>query len=355
MSKLDRFLVSDGVISLFPSITALCLDRHLSDHRPILLHDIQLDFGPSPFWFFHSWFRYDGFDEMVEQTWRSFSHSDRNGMIRFKKKLQDRKIVIRQWIKDKRVQMPCSKQVIYDELRDIDKELDHGMVTDLLLARRQDLKCQLHVIKLKEDADSFQKSKISWAIEGDEKSKFFHGIINKKRSQLAIRGVLFYGVWQNDPCAILDGPFIINEILHWCKRKNKHALFFKVDFAKAYDSVRWDYLIDVLEAFSFGPKWCQWIRGTFSFAKASVLVNGSPSNEFSFHCGLKQGDPLALFLFIFVMESLHLSFSRVVEAGMFKGIRLGSSLSLSHLFYADDALIIGEWSRNNLRCIINVL
>ncbi|GJS88232.1 RNA-directed DNA polymerase, eukaryota, partial [Tanacetum coccineum] len=35
---------------------------------------------------------------------------------------------------------------------------------------------------------------------------------------------------------ILDGPFILDEILHWCKRKNKKAMFFKVDFAKAYDS-----------------------------------------------------------------------------------------------------------------------
>ncbi|GJV72620.1 RNA-directed DNA polymerase, eukaryota [Tanacetum coccineum] len=124
---------------------------------------------------------------------------------------------------------------------------------------------------------------------------------------------------------------------------------------KAYDSVRWDYLNDVLVAFRFGSKWCQWIRGTFCFAKASILVNGSPSNEFQFHCGLKQGDPLAPLLFILVMKSLHLSFCRVVQAGMFKGIRLNSSISVSHLFYADDALIIGEWSSDNLCGIINVL
>ncbi|GJT95634.1 putative reverse transcriptase domain-containing protein, partial [Tanacetum coccineum] len=90
-------------------------------------------------------------------------------------------------------------------------------------------------------------------------------------------------------------------------------------------------------------------------SKASVLVNGSPSSEFQFQCGLKQGDPLAPLLFILVMESLHLSISRVVEAGIFKGICLNSSLSLSHLFYADDALIIGEWSSDNMRGIINVL
>ncbi|GJV22664.1 RNA-directed DNA polymerase, eukaryota [Tanacetum coccineum] len=99
-------------------------------------------------------------------------------------------------------------------------------------------------------------------------------------------------------------------------------------YFKAYDSVRWDFLIDVLEAFGFGSKWCHWIRGTFCFAKASVLVNGSPSNEFLFHGGLKQGDPLAPYLFILVMESLHLSFSRVVDAGMFKGIRLNVGVTI---------------------------
>ncbi|GKE57141.1 RNA-directed DNA polymerase, eukaryota, partial [Tanacetum coccineum] len=132
-------------------------------------------------------------------------------------------------------------------------------------------------------------------------------------------------------------------------------MFFKVDFAKAYDSVRWDYLLDVLEAFGFGRTWCNWIQGTLTSAKASILINGSPSKEYSCHRGLKQGDPLAPYLFILIMESLHLSFNRVVDEGLFKGIQLPGSLSLSHLFYADDAMFIGEWSNENLSGIINIL
>ncbi|GJS20249.1 RNA-directed DNA polymerase, eukaryota [Tanacetum coccineum] len=515
MSKLDRFLVSDGVISLFPSITAFCLDRHLSDHRPILLCEVRLDFGPVPFRMYHSWFRFVGFDDMVVQTWGSLSFSDRNGMIRFKKKLQELKKTMRVWIKDKNTQLVSTKRSISDEMRDIDKLLDAGRVSDSLLFRRNDLKCQLHDIKSMEAMDSMQKSKVKWAVEGDENTNFFHGIINKKRSQLAVRGVFDDGVWLTDPvlvkkafhdhyesrfkkptsarfkinfpfpnrltqdqvaelergvsrdeirlavwdcgenkspgpdgftfeffrkywncigpdfCVavehffvngsfskgcnssfvalipkvtdakfvndyrpisligsvykvvtkimatrlamviesivsdtqsafvakrqILDGPFILNEVLHWCKRKNKKAMFFKVDFAKAYDSVRWDFLIDVLEAFGFGTTWCNWVRGTFCFAKGSILVNGSPSNEFQFHCGLKQGDPLSPYLFILVMESLHLSVCRAVNDRLFNGIRLHGSLSLSHLFYADDALFIGEWSDANLRGIIQIL
>ncbi|GJZ47187.1 RNA-directed DNA polymerase, eukaryota [Tanacetum coccineum] len=356
MSKLDRFLVSDGVVSLFPSISALCLDRHLSDHRPILLREVQLDFGPIPFRFYHSWFSYDGFDELVEQTWRSFSHSDRNGMIRFRKKLQDLKITIRQWIKDKRMHLSSSKQAIHDELTAIDKELDCGMATDTSLARRQELKRQLQDIKVKEDVDSIQKSKVKWAIEGDENSSFFHGIINKRRSQLAIRGIFVDGIWQNDPQAVKEA--FLNHFEARFKKPTSSGPKINFLFPKRFGAkFRWGlYLIMTsLLAFGFGSKWCQWIRGTFCFAKASILVNGSPSNEFQFHCGLKQGDPLAPLLFILVMESLHLSFCRVVQAGMFKGIRLNSSISVSHLFYADDALIIGEWSSDNLRGIINVL
>ncbi|GJW94140.1 RNA-directed DNA polymerase, eukaryota, partial [Tanacetum coccineum] len=154
---------------------------------------------------------------------------------------------------------------------------------------------------------------------------------------------------------ILDGPFIINELLAWCKHYKHQAMVFKVDFAKAYDSVRWDYLMDVLKSFGFGDKWCGWIKGSLSASMASVLVNGSPTAEFQFFRGLKQGDPLAPYLFILVMESLHLSFSRTVDVGIFKGIQIGKDFTLSHLFYADDAVFIGEWSDENLSRILHVL
>nr|GEX31777.1 hypothetical protein [Tanacetum cinerariifolium] len=66
--KLDRFLISDGIFSAFPAITVVCLDRHLSDHRPIILHEIHTDFSPTPFRFYHSWFKREGFESMVEQA-----------------------------------------------------------------------------------------------------------------------------------------------------------------------------------------------------------------------------------------------------------------------------------------------
>ncbi|GKF08656.1 hypothetical protein Tco_0042880, partial [Tanacetum coccineum] len=67
-------------------------------------------------------------------------------------------------------------------------------------------------------------------------------------------------------------------------------------------------------------KWRNWIQSCLTSSNGSILVNGCPTNEFQFYKGLKQDDPLSPFLFILVMESLHLSFQRIVNAGMFKGI-----------------------------------
>ncbi|GJS16372.1 RNA-directed DNA polymerase, eukaryota [Tanacetum coccineum] len=65
--------VSKGLFASFPFLSALCLDRNLSNHPPILMRELNIDYGPTPFRFFHSWFNLDGFDRMVEDTWKSLA------------------------------------------------------------------------------------------------------------------------------------------------------------------------------------------------------------------------------------------------------------------------------------------
>ncbi|GJU97297.1 RNA-directed DNA polymerase, eukaryota, reverse transcriptase zinc-binding domain protein [Tanacetum coccineum] len=52
---------------------SLCLDRDLSDHRLILMRELSIDYGPTPSRFSHTWFNLDGFDKMVEDTWKSLA------------------------------------------------------------------------------------------------------------------------------------------------------------------------------------------------------------------------------------------------------------------------------------------
>ncbi|GJT28946.1 RNA-directed DNA polymerase, eukaryota [Tanacetum coccineum] len=155
---------------------------------------------------------------------------------------------------------------------------------------------------------------------------------------------------------LANRPFILNVVIHWCKSKESNPYSLQeVDFEKAYDSVRWDFLDDVLKKFGFGNKWCDWIQKCLRSSRGSIIINGSPTEEFQFFKGLKQGDPLSPFLFILIMESLHLSFQSVVDVGLFKGIHLSPLVNLSHMFYADDAVFVGQWCDDNINTLVHVL
>nr|GEW08837.1 retrovirus-related Pol polyprotein from transposon TNT 1-94 [Tanacetum cinerariifolium] len=58
-----------------------------------------------------------------------------------------------------------------------------------------------------DNLDAAQKAKIKWAIEGDENTKLYHGILNKKRNQLGIRRVLKDGMWIDNPVVVKKGFF----------------------------------------------------------------------------------------------------------------------------------------------------
>ncbi|XP_024642219.1 uncharacterized protein [Medicago truncatula] len=81
----------------------------------------------------------------------------------------------------------------------------------------------------------------------------------------------------------------------------------------------------------------------------SILVNGSPTEEIDIKRGLKQGDPLAPFLFLLVAKGFSGLMKNAVNQNLFKGfeVKRGGTV-ISYLQYADDTLCIGEASVENL-------
>ncbi|GKA05456.1 putative RNA-directed DNA polymerase, eukaryota, reverse transcriptase zinc-binding domain protein [Tanacetum coccineum] len=133
-------------------------------------------------------------------------------------------------------------------------------------------------------------------------------------------------------------------------------LLFKVDFEKAFDTVSWKYLDFMLHSLDFGLTWRSWIKAYLESSRTSVLINGSPTSEFNVRRGLRQGDPLSPFLFIIIMEGLHVAISDSTRQGLIRGIKVGSSnITLNHLFFANDVVITTEWSQHDMDNIIRIL
>ncbi|XP_071727214.1 uncharacterized protein [Rutidosis leptorrhynchoides] len=127
---------------------------------------------------------------------------------------------------------------------------------------------------------------------------------------------------------ILDGALIANEATDYLKKNKRKSLIFKVDFEKAFDSLSWEFLLEIMERMGFGCKWRKWILACLKSASVSVLVNGSPTHEFNLERGIRQGDPLSPFLFIIVAEGLNILTKKAVNCGLFKGVEIGSDKAL---------------------------
>ncbi|GKE17567.1 reverse transcriptase domain, reverse transcriptase zinc-binding domain protein [Tanacetum coccineum] len=265
---------------------------------------------------------------------------------------------------------------------------------------------------------AMSKSQIKWDAEGDENSKFFHSFVRRRNNKCNLRGLMDDVVWCEDPkiikaemvrhyknlfsdgglirpifysnkiekisveesrmlekgfsktkvweaiCGcwsyrmllqnycknasekvkkvvgnvvgevqnafikgryILDGVLIAKETMDYLKIKKGKSLIFKVDFEKATSSM-------------------------------SILVNGSPSEEFGLERDVRQGDPLSPFLFILAAEDLNAIVIEAVEKGIFRGVVVGANnVMVSHLQYADDTIFFGEWNKENAKSLMCIL
>ena len=123
---------------------------------------------------------------------------------------------------------------------------------------------------------------------------------------------------------LLDSVVVANEVVEEVRRKKGRCIIVKPDFEKSYDSVNWDFLIYMLKRLGFCSKWKKWIRAYLESPSISILVNGSPTDQFVPSKGLGQGDPLAPFLFLIVAEGLAGAVRQVESKGILEGISVGN-------------------------------
>ena len=90
---------------------------------------------------------------------------------------------------------------------------------------------------------------------------------------------------------------LIDDVINLCINENKSAAILFVDFEKAFDTVEWNFIVQTLQKFNFGPSFINWITVMYNNIESSVLNLGWKSKFFRLSRGLRQGCPLsALFV-----------------------------------------------------------
>ncbi|GJW24152.1 RNA-directed DNA polymerase, eukaryota, reverse transcriptase zinc-binding domain protein [Tanacetum coccineum] len=362
--------VSNDVLVL-PDVQVTALDRLWFDHNPILIHCNKLDYGLTPFRLYHSWFNRNGFDDLISVKWNSFGQNSDNHNLLSHDKLKGLKAKIKDWLKVTKTNERHHKQEALVALKNLKVKIDSNTAS---LEDRESCINLLHEIDKignLEALDLLQKSRTKWDIEGDENSKFFHCLVNQKRRNNSIHGIMDEGAWITNPHQILEKDVFMEEIKSavWDCGNDKAPgpNGFTFGFIKHY----WELIKFDIEMFvskfletkkmpmgsnsSFITHISK-IKAFLESSRTSILVNGIPTSEFFVKRGLRQGDPFSPFLFMLVMEGLHTALMEVTNSGLICGINIGS-LMLPYLtyFYVDDVVITTEWSSLDMDNIIRVL
>ena len=157
---------------------------------------------------------------------------------------------------------------------------------------------------------------------------------------------------------ITSNIIVAQEIVHsfslatW----NKKTFMLKIDLAKAFDRIEWNFIINALKQRGFNDHFTNLIQACITAPVFSILVNSQPSNYFTSQRGIRQGCPLSPYLFVLAINDLSKRLQVAMVEGNIQGIFLGPSCPPIHsLLFADDLLICGQvndYEPQTLRIII---
>ena len=132
--------------------------------------------------------------------------------------------------------------------------------------------------------------------------------------------------------------------MQFVEENNIPGLLLLIDFEKAFDSLSWDFMREVLTYFNFGPSIIQWILTFYKNTQVTINQGGNLSSFFNTECGCKQGDPISPYIFILCAEILAI---KIRGNEKIKGIKINNK-DFILTQYADDTTVILDGSEDSL-------
>ncbi|GKE39194.1 RNA-directed DNA polymerase, eukaryota, partial [Tanacetum coccineum] len=149
------------------------------------------NFGPKPFRIFDKWIGFPEMLDLISTAWASIKGWPPGLLL--KNKLKKIRTDIKSWTSNKIVAQKQLKEDLLKNLVDWDLKAEAVVKTPCAPAGDRD--------------DLMQKSRVRWAVKGDENSRFFHYILKNNYANFSINGIHVSGVWSDVPDVIKNGAF----------------------------------------------------------------------------------------------------------------------------------------------------
>jgi len=158
--RIDRLLVDEDWLQLWPMSKQYVLRREVSDHCALVVKSVEKDWGPKPFRTIDVWFLKRGFNRMVQDKWQSYSVQG-YGMTKFKEKLKLLKSDLKFWNRDVFGNLDTDNRRILQDLEALDCQDCSGGLVENDRLKRLELASRLKENDKKIESLSCQKARAS--------------------------------------------------------------------------------------------------------------------------------------------------------------------------------------------------
>lgn len=200
-SKIDRFFVCQSFLKRWPAAVLRALPRGGSDHSPLLLSLVDVNFGAKPFRWFNSWLDRDGCKEEVIKVLEDASFAGSPDVI-INSKFKALKTKLKEWWSAFTSKEGEELFLLQADLERLEKVLEHRDLEEEELWVWDECKKGVDFINQCKIKDLKQKSRVRWALQGDDNTSFFHGMVNGRKAKNAIPGLLIDGCWISKPSLV---------------------------------------------------------------------------------------------------------------------------------------------------------
>ncbi|KAL9672015.1 hypothetical protein QQ045_009589 [Rhodiola kirilowii] len=197
-SRLDRFVLSPGILSLWPNLVQRGLDKGPSDHAAVALMEEEKNWGVKPFRVLNVWLDHPKAKELIREAWEALEKPGWKGYT-LQRKLSRVRVKLALWNRRGFGDISHKLKEARNEWERLSSKQDLLGLLEEESLKKTALQKRIWHLELQEERIWSQKSRISWLKEGDQNTKFFHKSASWRASKNKISSILVDGNCLEEP------------------------------------------------------------------------------------------------------------------------------------------------------------